>query len=73
MDDCRLLDLQDRYLNNKTTKYLLRNDDMDQAMATIALFTKHEGDPQKILFELQCSWSHNSKSYLLIMLDIYHM
>ena len=56
MDECRLLDLQDRYLNNKTTKYLLRNDEMDQAMATIAMFTKHEGDSQKILYDLQCSW-----------------
>jgi peptide alpha-N-acetyltransferase len=56
MDDCRKLDLQDRYLNNKATKYFLRADEMQLAMNTIAMFTKHEGDPQKILFELQCSW-----------------
>lgn len=56
MDDCRLLDLQDRYLNNKTTKYLLRADEMKRAMATISMFTKHEGDSQKILYELQCNW-----------------
>jgi tetratricopeptide (TPR) repeat protein len=56
MDDCRLLDLQDRYLNNKTTKYLLRADEMQQAMSTISMFTKHEGDSQKILYELQCNW-----------------
>ena len=31
---------QDRYLNNKTTKYLLRADRVQQGMDTIALFTK---------------------------------
>ncbi len=56
MDECRALDLQDRYLNNKTTKYFLRADQMEQGMATIAMFTKHDGDPQKILYDLQCNW-----------------
>lgn len=56
MDECRLLDLQDRYLNNKTTKYFLRADEIPLAMNTIALFTKHEGDPQQTLYELQCNW-----------------
>eukprot|EP01041_Mallomonas_annulata_P008253 gene8253-16973_t len=56
MEECRVLDLQDRYLNNKTTKYLLRADCIEQAMDTIALFTKHDGDPQQALFDLQCIW-----------------
>jgi peptide alpha-N-acetyltransferase len=56
MDDCRQLDLQDRYLNNKATKYFLRADETALAMNTIALFTKHEGDPQQTLYELQCNW-----------------
>lgn len=58
MDQCRSLDLQDRYLNNKATKYFLRNDDYDAGSATIAMFTKHdsEGDVQKTLYDLQCSW-----------------
>lgn len=55
-EEVRRLDLQDRYLNNKATKYFLRNDQIDQGMETIALFTKHEGDPQKTLYDLQCSW-----------------
>jgi tetratricopeptide (TPR) repeat protein len=56
-DQCRKLDLQDRYLNNKATKYLLRANQIEQAMDTIALFTKHDGtDPQQTLFDLQCSW-----------------
>lgn len=40
VDSCRALDLQDRYLNNKTTKYLLRADNVPQAMDTIAMFTR---------------------------------
>ena len=56
IDTCRSLDLQDRYLNNKATKYLLRADEVTQAMDTIAMFTKHDGDPQYTLFELQVSW-----------------
>jgi N-alpha-acetyltransferase 15/16, NatA auxiliary subunit len=43
VDSCRTLDLQDRYLNNKTTKYLLRADNVPQAMDTIAMFTKVNG------------------------------
>lgn len=56
MDECRQLDLQDRFLNNKATKYFLRADETALAMGTIALFTKHEGDPQQTLYELQCNW-----------------
>jgi tetratricopeptide (TPR) repeat protein len=57
MDGVRALDLQDRYLNNKATKYLLRADNVTQAMDTIAMFTKHDGsDPQQTLTDLQCNW-----------------
>lgn len=55
-EECRLLDLQDRYLNNCATKYLLKADKVKEAQDTIAIFTKHDGDPEKTLFELQCSW-----------------
>ena len=56
MDNCRQMDLQDRFLNNKATKYFIRADLVPQAMTTIAMFTKHEGDTQKTLFDLQCTW-----------------
>lgn len=56
LETCRQLDLQDRYLNNKTTKYLLQCNHITQAMDTIALFTKHDGDPQQTLHDLQCNW-----------------
>lgn len=54
MDKCRELDLQDRYLNNQATRYLLQAGRIEQAMSTIALFTKHDGDSELILYELQC-------------------
>lgn len=56
MDECRSLDLQDRFLNNKTTKYFMRADRIEQAQQTIAMFTKHEGNPEQILTDLQCNW-----------------
>lgn len=57
MDNVRAMDLQDRYLNNKATKYLLRADNVPQAMDTIAMFTRHDGsDPQQTLTDLQCNW-----------------
>mmetsp|Transcript_35229 Transcript_35229/g.94295 ORF Transcript_35229/g.94295 Transcript_35229/m.94295 type:complete len:708 (-) Transcript_35229:438-2561(-) len=56
MDAARKLDLADRYINNKTTKYMLRAGKLEQAMSTIALFTRHEGDPAHNLFEMQVMW-----------------
>ncbi|TYZ64401.1 hypothetical protein PybrP1_012364 [[Pythium] brassicae (nom. inval.)] len=56
MVQARLLDLADRYINNKATEYLLHADREDEADATIALFTRHEGDPQQNLFDMQCMW-----------------
>lgn len=56
MVEGRLLDLADRYINNKATEYLLHADRVDEADATIALFTRHEGDPQQNLFDMQCMW-----------------
>jgi tetratricopeptide (TPR) repeat protein len=56
MDLARSLDLQDRYLNNEATKFHLRAGGIQKALDTISIFTKHEGDPQKTLYDLQCSW-----------------
>ncbi|TDH66917.1 hypothetical protein CCR75_001905 [Bremia lactucae] len=55
----RKLDLADRYINNKATEYLLHADRVDEADATIALFTRHEGDPQQNLYDMQCMWYEN--------------
>ncbi|ETP28747.1 hypothetical protein F442_21980 [Phytophthora nicotianae P10297] len=56
MVEGRKLDLADRYINNKATEYLLHADRVEEADATIALFTRHEGDPQQNLYDMQCMW-----------------
>jgi peptide alpha-N-acetyltransferase len=56
VDDARKRDTADRYINNKTTKYLLRAGKQEQAEQTIGMFTRHEANPNTNLFEMQCSW-----------------
>lgn len=56
IDKGRELDQQDRYINNETTRYMLLAGLEEQALNTIALFAKHEGNPEQNLFEMQCSW-----------------
>ena len=56
LDKAREVDLADRYINNKTTKYLLRAGRVEQAEKTIGLFTRHEANAVNNLFEMQCSW-----------------
>ena len=55
MDSARKMDLADRYLNTKATRYMLRADQQDEAQKTIGLFTK-DGDQQSNLFDMQCMW-----------------
>lgn len=52
----RELDKQDRYINNQTTKYLLYANRDVEALEKISLFTRHEGNPEQNLFDMQCSW-----------------
>ena len=56
LDVGRELDKQDRYINNKTTKYMLQADREDVARERVALFTRHEGNPEQNLFDMQCTW-----------------
>lgn len=56
VDKGRELDRQDRYINNLTTKYMLQAGMEEDALKTIALFTKHEGNPEQNLYDMQCSW-----------------
>lgn len=41
----------------QATKYLLRAGEIPKAEQTIAIFTRHEGDPQHNLFEMQCRYA----------------
>jgi len=52
----RELDKQDRYINNETTKYMLQAGMEEDALKTISIFAKHEGNPEQNLFDMQCSW-----------------
>ncbi|KNC98047.1 peptide alpha-N-acetyltransferase complex A subunit NAT1 [Spizellomyces punctatus DAOM BR117] len=67
MNEAREMDLQDRYINSKCTKYMLRNDRLGEAEQTIALFTRSESlDPLADLVDMQCMWfaTECAKSYV---------
>eukprot|EP00605_Chrysophyceae_sp_TOSAG23-4_P000711 GSChrysophyteH1.ASY1.ANO1.795.1 assembled CDS len=55
-DQGRALDLQDRYLNNKATKYAFRANKIAEGYDLMSMFARHEGDPQMYLAEMQCNW-----------------
>ncbi|KKA26393.1 hypothetical protein TD95_001373 [Thielaviopsis punctulata] len=58
MDYARTLDIKDRYINTKATKYLLRNNQNEKALETIGMFTRADvvGGPIADLLEMQCLW-----------------
>uniref|UniRef100_A0A7S3LAC1 Uncharacterized protein n=1 Tax=Amphora coffeiformis TaxID=265554 RepID=A0A7S3LAC1_9STRA len=56
LDKGRDLDLSDRYINNQTTKYLLQAGKEAEALKRISMFTRHEGNPEQNLYDMQCSW-----------------
>lgn len=54
MEDARLLDGQDRYLNTKAAKYLLRADRVEESSRVLKLFTKPDvPDPVADLVDMQ--------------------
>ena len=56
LDEGREKDKSDRYINNQTTKYMLQAGMEAEALKTISLFTRHEGNAEQNLFDMQCSW-----------------
>lgn len=59
MDQGRQLDLQDRFINSKATKYFLRANKVDEAINCISLFTKLDEDSVngcKDLHLMQNNW-----------------
>jgi peptide alpha-N-acetyltransferase len=56
IDAGRDLDHQDRYINNQTTKTLLRAGREEDAKKRIALFCREQGAPEQYLYDMQCSW-----------------
>ncbi|KAI9183947.1 hypothetical protein H9P43_002999 [Blastocladiella emersonii ATCC 22665] len=57
LEAARKVDLKDRYLNTKCTKYLIRNGEIEQAEATIRLFARPDiANPIADLVDMQCQW-----------------
>lgn len=58
IDKGRELDLQDRFINAKTVKYMLRADKIDEATKIVSLFTKNDQSPNGVpdLHLLEASW-----------------
>ncbi|KAH8598967.1 NMDA receptor-regulated protein 1-domain-containing protein [Bisporella sp. PMI_857] len=55
-EEARLLDVRDRYINTKSAKYQLRNNDNEAAIKTMGLHTRPENPPFGDLLEMQCMW-----------------
>ncbi|KAH3662039.1 hypothetical protein OGAPHI_006220 [Ogataea philodendri] len=68
MNEGLKLDLQDRFINTKTTKYYLRADNVHKAIDTISAFTKNDESPNglKDLHIMQSIWFlvESAESYL---------
>lgn len=56
LDEGRKLDKQDRFINNRTTEYLLQANREVEALERISMFTRHESDPEQNVFDMQCIW-----------------
>lgn len=58
MSHARDLDTKDRYINTKCAKYLLRNDESEQAIDMMSKFTRNEvvGGPLGDLTDMQSIW-----------------
>ncbi len=56
LNHAREIDLQDRYINTKHVKYLMRHNRVEEAHETAGLFTKHENDPVAQVYYMQVMW-----------------
>ncbi|ORZ01390.1 NMDA receptor-regulated protein 1-domain-containing protein [Syncephalastrum racemosum] len=56
VNDARELDLQDRFINSKCAKYMLRAGDIERAEQLMGLFTRKEVAPVQDLIDMQCQW-----------------
>ena len=57
LEKARRLDLADRFINTKSTKYLMRSNAVERANKTIDQFTRDVDNGGKSnLHEMQCMW-----------------
>ncbi|KAJ1677161.1 hypothetical protein EV182_006747, partial [Spiromyces aspiralis] len=79
MDEARKLDLADRFINSKATKYLLRYGDTEKAESTIKMFVRQDVSFKlQELMDMQCIWyiyetarAHHRKNSLGLALKYY--
>jgi peptide alpha-N-acetyltransferase len=73
MNEGRLLDLQDRFINSKCVKYYLRANELEKAIETVSLFTKNDNAENglKDVHMMQVSWFiiENAESYARLYTD----
>ncbi|KAG6833055.1 hypothetical protein H0H87_012066 [Tephrocybe sp. NHM501043] len=80
VNDARLLDGQDRFLNTKCAKYLLRAGCVEEANAMLGLFTKKDAsspgadleDMQSLLYLIEEADAHYRNGKLNLALKKYH-
>ncbi|KAF9578148.1 N-alpha-acetyltransferase 16, NatA auxiliary subunit, partial [Lunasporangiospora selenospora] len=57
LNEARELDLQDRFINSKCVKYMIRADKMSEAEKTAVMFARADiADPLNDLVEMQATW-----------------
>lgn len=63
MNEARELDLQDRFINSKCAKYMLRAGQVEEAEKILAMFTRKEVSAVQDLTDMQCHWFHIEEGY----------
>ncbi|ORX62151.1 N-terminal acetyltransferase A, auxiliary subunit [Hesseltinella vesiculosa] len=71
MDEARQLDLQDRFINSKCAKYMLRANRIEDAEKTIGLFTRKDVDSLQDMMDMQCQWFMTEEGYAYYRLKNY--
>ncbi|KAI9277379.1 NMDA receptor-regulated protein 1-domain-containing protein [Sporodiniella umbellata] len=56
MNDARELDLQDRFINSKCAKYMIRAGQIEAAEKILKLFTRKDVEVIQDLTDMQCQW-----------------
>lgn len=58
-NEARMLDLADRYLNAYSSKYMLKNNEVDKAHETMAIFSREDENGKINVHENQTMWFEN--------------
>ncbi|GAA5798156.1 hypothetical protein HPULCUR_003556 [Helicostylum pulchrum] len=56
MNEAREMDLQDRFINSKSAKYMLRAGQIEEAERILGLFTRKDVNTIQDLTDMQCQW-----------------